>query len=110
MLGEGESLNVESLKNRICQSCLDKIIGALGGPAVLDKSEKICDLCLIDFQTLEIYPLQCSDRGFIIRDYYIDISISEDQIEVTAIYAPGKNYNYKNMENAQNTQNIGKTD
>ena len=85
---------------------MDKIIRTLGGLDALYRSEKPYDLCLVDFQTSEIYSLQQASRRAIIRDYYIDIDVFDEQIDVTAIYAPGGML-YKNIGEPQN---VGKID
>ena len=46
------------------------------------------DLCLVDFQTLEVYSLQEQYTGHFIRDYYVRMAEMEDGLEVEAIYAP----------------------
>lgn len=46
------------------------------------------DLCMVDFQTLELYPLQEHNISYFIRDYYIQVDSRDDELEVEAIYTP----------------------
>ena len=47
------------------------------------------DVCLVDFQTLELYSLQEHYISHYIRDYYVQINARDgDELEVIGIYAP----------------------
>ncbi|MDD2981712.1 MAG: hypothetical protein PHN80_17380 [Hespellia sp.] len=86
--GKESVLNVTRIKSHLCQNCLDKVLetmetyGAVGEPA------KPVDLCLVDFKTLELYPLQEQNRSYYIRDYYVRIEPKEQEVDVMAVYAP----------------------
>lgn len=46
------------------------------------------DLCLVDFQTLELYSLQEQYARYYIRDYYVLPDQTEDGMEIEAVYVP----------------------
>ena len=46
------------------------------------------DLCLVDFQTLELYSLQEQYVSYYIRDYYVRLDQTDDGMKVEAVYAP----------------------
>ena len=51
------------------------------------------DVCLVDFQTLELYSLQEHYISHYIRDYYVQIDGRDgDELEVIGIYAPVLEY------------------
>ena len=45
-------------------------------------------LCLVDFQTLEIYSLQDWQRGCLIRNYWVEIEPVGNEITVNAYTIP----------------------
>ena len=59
--------------------------------SVLDPFDsKILGLSLIIqfFETLKLYPLQKQNRGYFVRDYWVDIEQKEEEIEVQVFYLP----------------------
>ncbi len=86
----GSYLNIEKVKGRLCQDCLDRIIEMAENYCLPQWSERPYDLCIVDFQTKELYPLQQSIKDYLIRDYYVHIDCSDDQIRVLAAYTPEK--------------------
>ena len=82
--GEGNYFDVDKVRGYLCQTCLDKLLDVIdvdvdsGGPT---------GLCMIDFQTQELYSLQNQYVTYYIRDYYVKIESGEEKI-VTAVYAP----------------------
>ena len=60
------------------------------------------DVCLVDFQTLELYSLQEHYISHYIRDYYVQIDGRDgDELEVIGIYAPV-------LENGERTADVAK--
>lgn len=53
----------------------------------MQEEPKPRELCLIDFQTMELYSLQDEKSVYYIRDYYVQIDSGERK-EITAVYAP----------------------
>ena len=45
-------------------------------------------LCLIDFETLEIYSLQDWHQGYRIRDYWVEIELDDDEIQIDVYHIP----------------------
>ena len=76
--GEDSILDVEKAKTILCQDCL----------RTGREEPKPRDLCLVDFQTLELYSLQERHASYYIRDYYVRLDQTEDGMEVEAVYAP----------------------
>ena len=58
-LSEDCQVDYEMLEKNLCQSCLDKIMSAL------------VPLCLVDFETLDIYSLQDTLHKYSVRDYWV---------------------------------------
>lgn len=83
--GEDSIFDVDRVREILCQRCLDKLLEVMetyeGEPR---------DLCLVDFQTLELYSLQEHYQSHFIRDYYVRLDETEDGLEVEAVYAPKK--------------------
>ena len=76
--------DADKVRGYLCQTCLDKLIDVID---VNGDSECPVGLCMIDFQTQELYSLQEQYVTYYIRDYYVKIESGEDKI-VTAVYAP----------------------
>ena len=82
--GEGNYFDVDKVRGYLCQTCLDKLLDVID---VDVDSGCPTGLCMIDFQTQELYSLQNQYVTYYIRDYYVKIESGEDKI-VTAVYAP----------------------
>lgn len=82
---EGEDLNTELLQGHLCQRCLDKVSEAL--ECKKENGNKI-PLCLIDFQTLQVYSLQEGHGEYWIRDYLAEMDFEKDKIKITVSYLP----------------------
>ena len=83
---EENYFDVDKVRGYLCQTCLDKLIDVID---VCGDSECPVALCMIDFQTQELYSLQEQYVTYYIRDYYVKIESDEEKI-VTAVYAPIK--------------------
>ena len=86
--GEDSILNVEKAKTILCQGCLDKLLAVMETYGPEGEEPKPRDLCLVDFQTLELYCLQEQYASYYIRDYYVRLDQTEDGMEIEAVYAP----------------------
>ena len=54
-----------------------------------DEPARPRDLCLVVFQTLELYSLQGDYISYYVRDYYVQVDDSkEDEVKISAFYAP----------------------
>ena len=87
--GEDSILDVEKAKTILCQGLPGSAAFAVMetyGPE--GEEPKPRDLCLVDFQTLELYSLQEQHTRYYIRDYYVRLDQTEDGMEVEAVYAP----------------------
>ena len=51
-------------------------------------SECPVGLCMIDFQTQELYSLQEQYASYYIRDYYVRLDQTVEGMEIEAVYAP----------------------
>lgn len=82
-LQEDYKLNVE-IQNNLCQECLDKVVESLDCTKWKNEKKEAVPLCLVDFETLEIYSLQGWHRGCRIRDYWVEIHSDNerDRIEM----------------------------
>ena len=86
--GEDSILDVEKAKTILCQDCLDKLLAVMETYGPEGEEPKPRDLCLVDFQTLELYSLQEQHASYYIRDYYVRLDQTDDGMEVEAVYAP----------------------
>lgn len=86
--GEDSILDVEKAKAILCQDCLDKLLSVMETYGPEGEEPKPRDLCLVDFQTLELYCLQEQYASYYIRDYYVRLDQTEDGMEIEAVYAP----------------------
>ena len=85
---EGEHIDFEMLKDNLCQSCLNKIADVLKYNKWKVECKEPIPLCLIDFQTLDLYSLQYVSSKYSIRDYWIVVLQNEKEIIIDAYYLP----------------------
>lgn len=74
-LGKEKQLNQKRLKKRFCRECQEKIW------KTVDAEEKQ-DLVLIDFQTMQLYPLEEKQR---IREYEVSMEEKKTDNEVVCV-------------------------
>lgn len=86
--GENSILDLNAVSGHLCQECLDKLLDVMDcyGPAGEDAQPR--DLCIIDFQTMELYTLQAHNRMYYIRDYYVQTAVDDSGAEVNVFYMP----------------------
>ena len=87
-LPDGYKLKPEMIQEHLCQKCLDKLLSVMETYGPEGEEPKPRDLCLVDFQTLELYSLQEHYASYYIRDYYVRLDQTEDGMEIEAVYAP----------------------
>ena len=94
-LGEKDVLDCESLKDKLCQDCLDKVCEFYEDQVNSDNDEYLesTGYCLIDFKTKELYTLSDPYRGYSIRDYMVRYDLREQgdrekYIDLLIFYAP----------------------
>lgn len=87
-LPEDYGLDTGLLQKNLCQECLDKVAESLEYWKWEDEEREAVPLCLVDFETLEIYPMQNKYVGYFIRDYWIEMDFDENKVEVGAYYLP----------------------
>lgn len=96
---EDNIFDVEKVQEHLCQTCLDKVLKVMEVPAPENETAKPRDLCLVDFQTLELYSLQGDYSAYYAGDYYVQVDDSqEDELKVTAVYAPVLENGHKDGE------------
>ena len=81
-------LNMEILQENLCQECLDKVTASLEYWKWEDEEKEALPLCLVDFETLEIHPVQNRYIAYFIRDYWVELDFEEDEIRMAAFYLP----------------------
>lgn len=87
--GEDNVFDVDRVKGHLCQTCLDKVLEVMEVYAPENEPARPRDLCLVDFQTLELYSLQGDYSAYTVRDYYVQIDDSkEGEVRIMAFYAP----------------------
>lgn len=87
-LPEDYGLDTGALQKNLCQECLDKVAESLEYWKWEDEEREVVPLCLVDFETLEIYPMQNKYVAYFIRDYWIEMDFDENKVEVGAYYLP----------------------
>lgn len=83
--------NKNVIQKNLCQECLDKVTDTLEGYFEKGKEEYL-PFCLVDFDTLDIYPMQKMNIAYSVRDYWIEIEHKDYEIEVNAYYLPERNF------------------
>lgn len=87
--GDDDVFDVARVKGHLCQTCLDKVLGVMEVYAPENEPARPRDLCLVDFQTLELYSLQGDYSAYTVRDYYVQIDDSrEGEVRISAFYTP----------------------
>lgn len=87
-LSKGSKLDVKKVQKWLCQICLEKVTKSLEYSKWKKEEKDVVPLCLVDFETLEIYSLQDYHREYQIRDYWVEIVPKEQNIEIKAYYLP----------------------
>lgn len=78
-------LNILSLQKKLCQDCLDKILESLECDRWRKEEKEPLPLCLVDFQTLEIYSLQERVQKTYIDDFYVKIQNNNNELTVEVV-------------------------
>ena len=87
--GENSVFDVKKVESHLCQTCLDKLLEVMDSYGYEGEESGARDVCMVDFQTLELYSLQEHYISHYIRDYYVQIDGRDgDELEVIGIYAP----------------------
>lgn len=76
------------IRQNLCQYCLDKITASLHFWKWETEEKQAIPLCLVDFQTLEIYSLQDWYQSYFIRDFWVELDFDETTLSVKAYYLP----------------------
>ena len=69
--GANSFFDVKKVQDHLCQICLDKLLEFMDSYSEEGKDSGAKDVCLVDFQTLELYSLQEHYISHYIRDYYV---------------------------------------
>lgn len=87
-LSENYKVDIGNLQKNLCQECLDKVGVSLEYWKWNDEEKEGIPLCLVDFETLEIYSLQDYYCSYFIRDFFVEIDCGENNIKVEVFYLP----------------------
>lgn len=77
----------EMLTQRLCQECLDKVSDTLCRDTVKGEEEYL-PFCIVDFATLDLYPLQQDGHSYFVRDYWVQIESVDEEIKLEVYYLP----------------------
>ena len=70
--GEKSTPDFEVITKNLCQDCLDKVFSMYQGEMEWSDSKgRFPEVCIVDFQTNELYTLGKSHTGYWIREYWI---------------------------------------
>lgn len=87
--GANSIFDVKKVQGHLCQTCLDKLLEVMDSCGYEGEEMGAKDICMVDFQTLELYSLQEHYISHYIRDYYVQIDGRDgEELEVIGIYAP----------------------
>ena len=75
------------IKKHLCQKCLDKVSNTLARDTV-EGQEEYLPFCVVDFETLELYPLQREGHSYFVRDYWVQIESINDDVEIEVMHLP----------------------
>ena len=89
-LPENYRLDISVVQNHLCQTCLDKVTKSLEISKCKIERKECYPLCIVDFETLEIYALQDWRTGMSIRDYWVEMEYDGNEIEVKAFEVPNR--------------------
>lgn len=78
----------EYIRQNLCQPCLDKVTASLRFWKGEYEEKEAVPLCLLDFQTFEIHPVQDWYRGYFIRDYWVELDFEEADLSIKTYYLP----------------------
>ena len=87
-LPENYSVNEAFIQKHLCQACLDKVTDTLQFSKYKYEKKDMIPLCLVDFETLDVYSLQDWHVGCSIRDFWDEMDFNENEVEVEAFYLP----------------------
>lgn len=86
---EDVRLDTNNLEKNLCSDCLPKVTEVLEHSyKKREEKKETVPLCLIDFETLEVYSMQDFYRGYFVRDYWVQFDFIDDKIELEAFYLP----------------------
>lgn len=72
----------------LCQTCLDKVTASMHFWKGEQEEREAVPLCLLDFQTSEVYSAQDWYLGYFIRDYWVELDFEETDVSIKAYYLP----------------------
>ena len=78
-----------TVRKHLCQKCLDKVVSTLERDTV-DGAKDFLPFCVVDFETLELYPVQREQHSYFVRDYWVQIESIDEEIELEVFYLPEK--------------------
>lgn len=88
-LPENYKLNEEFLENNLCLNCLRKVTETLEHSYFENEKSETIPLCVIDFETLELYSMQNHYRAYSVRDYWVELDFNEEnEINLSTYYLP----------------------
>lgn len=69
LLGKNK-VDIKKLQENLCQWCLDKVADSLEYWKWENEEKEAVPLCVVDFETLDIYSLQDMYCSYFVRDYF----------------------------------------
>ena len=75
------------VRKHLCQNCLDKVVSTLERETE-NGAKEFLPFCVVDFKTLELYPVQKTEHSYFVRDYWVQIESSNDSADIEVYYLP----------------------
>ncbi len=82
--GRDLTLDTTLVEEHLCADCLRKVVDSLTISKRRYENKSPIPLCLVDFQTLELYSVQDWQTEYCIRGYWIDLQYSDDGVSIKA--------------------------
>ena len=76
------SLDLENLKNNLCNKCLERVTEVFTVSGQVREVEEPVDICLVDFKTGKLFSLQKSYISYYLNDYYVLLQHSDGGVEI----------------------------
>jgi len=81
-LSKESKLNKDTMQSNLCQDCLDKIAESLSYSKWKKERKEAVPLCLVDFETMEIYSVQDWHKGYMAGNHWVELKPEKEKMEI----------------------------
>lgn len=91
-LPEKCEVDINFLERKLCQSCLNEVVeNTVYSKWRYEKKEAV-PFCMVDFQTMKVYPLQEENIGCMVRDYWVRMEHNGAEQGIEVYYVPKRKH------------------